>query len=126
MHGVTIIYKKQEGQLIPANSVEAGKLKLFKMALLEGDEVEVHLTKIEPATKTLGQLAKIHASIKDLASFLGYTPEELKLVIKEKAGLYKINGKEKEFKSFAECTKDELSDAIQICIQVGNEVGYYM
>lgn len=39
------------------------------MALLEGDEVEVHLTKIEAATKTLGQLAKIHACIKDLASF---------------------------------------------------------
>ncbi len=126
MHGVSIIYKKEGDQLIPANSAEAGKLKLFKMALKDGEQVEVYLTKVEPADKTLGQLAKIHASIKELAGFLGYTPEELKLVIKDKAGLYKHTETGKEYKSFAECTKDELSNAIQICIQVGNDVGYYM
>jgi hypothetical protein len=31
-----------------------------------------------------------------------------------------------ELKSFAECSKEEISSAIEICVQLGHLVGYYI
>lgn len=126
MLNTVITYVLKDGELQPAESKDRAKLKLFKNALKEGDKVEVYLTKMEVSNKTLGQLAKVHASIRDLANFTGYTFEEMKSEVKVRAGLYRYvnEGKEVELKSFGECTKDELSSAITATVEIGDAVGY--
>lgn len=126
MHNTTILFVKKDGQLLPASDHEAGKLRLFNMSLKEGDSVEVYMTLTNDSDKTLGQLAKVHALIRELAGFTGHTFDEIKDEVKRKAGLYVITGtrsSDKELKSFADCSKDELSSAIEACIEIGHMLG---
>lgn len=129
MHNATVHYIKKDGQLVPASDKDAGALKLFNMAIKDGDVIEVYLTKTDGNQKTVGQLAKIHKMIRDLANFTGNDFDDLKDEVKRRAGLYVIKGteeKDTELKSFADCSKDEISAAIEICVQLGHLVGYYM
>lgn len=75
---------------------------------------------------TLPQLAKLHVLIKQLAMHTGITVDDMKVLIKDKAGLCiirEVAGKEYFLaKSFGECSKEELSLAIQACIELGEEV----
>jgi acetate kinase len=72
---------------------------------------------------SFAQISKIHTCIRELANEGGYTFEEMKSLIKQRSGLCIViteNDEAKEiYKSFAECTKDELSMAIQACIEIG-------
>jgi len=126
MHNTIVKFTKKDGQLVPASEAEAGKLKLFAMSLKEGTDLEVYMSMTNDVDKTAGQLAKVHALIRELAAFTGHTFEEMKDVIKDKAGLYIITGtssSDKQLKSFGDCSKEELSAAIETCIQVGNIFG---
>jgi hypothetical protein len=126
MHNTIVKFIKKDGQLVPASESDAGKLKLFAMSLKEGTELEVYLSMTNNVDKTAGQLAKVHALIRELASYTGHTFEEMKDVVKEKAGLYVITGtssSDKKLKSFGECSKEELSSAIETCIEVGHLLG---
>ena len=75
---------------------------------------------------TMGQLAKLHASIRQLALHLGYDFEDMKTYIKHISGFVTtkmIEGKQiTRIKSFADCSKEELAFAIQTCINFGNTV----
>ena len=124
MHNATVTYIKKDGQLVPASEREAGKLKLFNMALKEGETVEMDLSVTSDNDKSLGQLAKVHALMRELANASGHTIDEIKDQVKIKAGLYKITetGK-KEFKSFTNCSKEDLSNAIETCISIGHLIG---
>lgn len=127
MHSTTLTFVKKDGQLVPASERELGKLKQFNMAIKEGKTVDVFLSISTPNDKTLPQLARIHTMIRELAGFTGHSFEEIKEEIKRKTGLYVITGtrsENKEFKSFADCSKDELSRAIDTCIQIGYLLGY--
>jgi hypothetical protein len=79
---------------------------------------------------TLPQLAKLHAMIKQLATHIGETAENMKLLVKDRAGLCiarEVSGKEYFLaKSFAECSKDELSLAIQAAQEIGEEVNFLL
>lgn len=79
---------------------------------------------------TLPQLAKLHAMIRSLATHIGETFENMKLVVKDRAGLTilrEVAGKEYFLaKSFAECSKEELSLAIQAAIELGEEVNFIL
>jgi hypothetical protein len=124
MQNITVKYINDGGNLKPFTSTDAALYSQFKKQLAQGEIVELYITKIEnDEHKTNGQLAKVHACIRDLARFTGHTFEEMKDTVKEKAGLY--DPASKEYKSFADCDKKELSDAIQICMDIGNTVGYY-
>lgn len=124
MQNITVKFVKHNGQLKPLTSRDSTLYDEFKKDLVDGEMIELYITRItEEDAKTIGQLAKVHACIKDLARFTGHTFEEMKEAVKEKAGLY--DPASKEYKSFGECSKTELSDAIQICIEIGNTVGYY-
>ena len=124
MQNITVRYINDGGNLKPFTSTDAALYSQFKKQLAQGEIVELYITKIEnDEHKTNGQLAKVHACIRDLARFTGHTFEEMKDTVKEKAGLY--DPASKEYKSFADCDKKELSDAIQICMDIGNTVGYY-
>lgn len=129
MQNATVNYIKKEGQLVPASDRDAGALKLFNMSIKDGETIEVYLTKTDGKDKTVGQLAKIHSMIRQIASFTGNDFDDIKDEVKRKAGLYKVTGTEEhqtELKSFAQCSKDELSTAIEMCVQLGHLVGYYL
>jgi len=124
MQNITVRFAKHGGELKPLTIADSANYFEFKKQVAEGEIVELYVTKIENENDaSLGQIAKVHAMIRDLARETGYTFEEMKLNLKEKAGL--INPASKEYKSFSKCSKQELSDAIQMCIEIGNLVGYY-
>jgi hypothetical protein len=124
MQNITVRFGKNSGKLKLLTSNDAAKYFQLEKDLAEGEIVEVYITKIENEDdKTSGQLAKVHACIRELARETGHTFEEMKETVKEKAGL--IDPASKEYKSFSDCNKKELSDAIQMCVEIGNIVGYY-
>ena len=97
--------------------------KLFVESLENGQNVSVFFES-ETESGSLTQLAKIHACIKELASELGYTFDEMKVVVKERAGLYILNEEgEKDIRSFKDASKSELMMVVQTLIQIGDTVG---
>ena len=82
---------------------------------------------VNTGTGTLAQLAKVHKCIRVLASDIGYTFDEIKLLVKDRAGLVTrraIKGKEyMDWKSFGNCSREDLNLAIQACIEIGDDVG---
>ena len=124
MQNITVRFGKHGGKLKLLTSEDAAKYFQFEKDLAEEEIVEVYITKIDNEDdKTSGQLAKVHACIRELARETGHTFEEMKEIVKEKAGLY--DPASKEYKSFADCDKKELSDAIQNCVELGAIIGYY-
>lgn len=124
MQNITVRFGKHDGELKPLTTEDAAKYFEFRKELTEGEVIELYITKIvDEDDKTSGQLAKVHACIRELARETGATFEEMKETVKEKAGL--VDPASNEYKSFSQCTKKELSDAIQICIEIGNFIGYY-
>jgi len=124
MQNISVRFAKHGGELKPLTVQDGAKYFEFRKELAEGEEIELFITKIENENDaTAGQIAKIHAMIRDLARETGNTFDEMKVTVKEKAGL--INPASKECVSFAKCNKKELSDAIQTCIEIGNFIGYY-
>jgi hypothetical protein len=79
---------------------------------------------------TLPQLAKLHVLIRQLSSHIGETVENMKLLVKDRAGLCivrEVSGKEYFLaKSFAECSREDLSLAIQAAIEIGQEVNLFL
>jgi len=102
------------------------KHKKFIDELKEGQIVNVYMEATN-GDGTLAQLAKVHKCIRVLASDLGYTFEDVKLLVKDKAGLVikrKVNDKTyNDWKSFADCSIEDLNLAIQACIDLGDFVG---
>ena len=124
MQNITVRFGKRGSKLKLLTIEDAAKYFQLEKELAEGEIVEVYITKIDNEDdKTSGQLAKVHACIRELARETGHTFEEMKEIVKQKAGLY--DPASKEYKSFADCDKKELSDAIQTCIELGNIIGYY-
>jgi hypothetical protein len=68
--------------------------------------------------------------IKELATHIGETSENMKLLIKDRAGLCiarEVSGKEYFLaKSFGDCSREELSLAIQAAIEIGEQVGFVL
>jgi len=111
---------KKNGKLSYASPQDKLAYELFIDKLSEGQIVEMYID-LANTDHSKAQLAKVHACIRELAKESGYTFEEMKIVIKQAAGLcYEKDGLV-ECKSFAECSKDELMLAIEACIQIGKE-----
>ena len=94
---------KKDGKLIYSNPGVQAMYDEFVNSLAEGQEVEEFL-EANKDNGTNAQLAKIHVYIRKLATELGYTFKEMKLLIKHQAGL----AYEDNIKSFAKCSKEEL------------------
>ena len=123
----TAKYIKRNGRLEFSTLAAAKQFELFSSYLPEGQIVEVFLEE-QHDDGTLPQLAKLHVIIKQLAMHTGETVENMKLLIKDRAGLCiarEVSGKEYFLaKSFGECSKEELSLAIQACIEIGEEINF--
>ena len=126
MHNTTIkVIITEKGEVLrPATPADLSKLKLFHMSLKPGTELEAYLQLASNPDKTNGQLAKAHALIKELAVSTGHTSEEIKNLIKIRAGLY--DEASSEFRSFATCTKHDMSNVIEHCIALGAELGIHL
>ncbi len=126
MHNVNIKVKIQpDGSLIPASANDVSKLKLFNMGIDKSNphEIDCYITLVVNSDdKTAGQLAKVHALIREISNSTGHSFDEIKTIIKERAGLTTSS----DLKSFADCNKKEMSDAIEQCIVLGNELGIYL
>jgi hypothetical protein len=120
-------YKKERGILKPLTIASAKQYELFVSNIPEGTIVEFFY-ELQHDDGTLPQLAKIHVMIKQLSIHIGETVENMKLLIKDRAGLCiarEVAGKEYFLaKSFGDCSREELSLAIQAAIEIGDEVNF--
>ena len=128
MHNITIKVIINGTEIIPASKKDAGKLKLFTMGTTKEQEIEAYITVLDNKDKTAGQLAKAHALIREIANSTGHTFEEIKLIIKEKTGLYILatSTTPESIKSFGDCSKEEMSRVIEECIELGHDLGIYL
>ena len=119
----TVNFKVKDGVIVPVTPGDKTKYDIFKNNLKEGSVFEAYFTLVEDESDaTLSQLAKVHANIREIARHTGHTFEEIKTIVKNKAGLYDYTNS--CFISFAKCSKEQLSEAIQVTILLGDELGY--
>jgi hypothetical protein len=117
----------EKGVLTPRNDKEEQKFNRMLKTLKPGNRVSMMMEVIKD-DHSLVQLAKVHALIRELAHCTGNDFEDVKLEVKRRAGLT-VKSKDSEgktlemVKSFADCSKDQISMAIQSCIEIGNEFG---
>jgi hypothetical protein len=120
-------YVKKKGLLEFQSLAASKKFELFVSNVPENTIVECFY-EVQHDDGTLPQLAKIHAMIKELSTYTGETVENMKLLVKDKAGLClirEVSGKEYFLaKSFGDCSKEELSLAIQALIEIGQSIDY--
>ena len=117
--------RKSGGKLVHVKTGDEVRYKEFIDLLEEGTLLDVFM-EINSGDGTLAQLAKVHKCIRVLASAMGYTFEEIKVVIKDRSGLVVrrsvLNKEYMDWKSFGDCSRDDLNLAIQECISLGDEV----
>lgn len=97
----------------------SAKLGLFIKSLQEGETVVITY-EVQTADHTYAQLSKLHKCIRELANYTGDSFEDMKLQVKLRAGLCSNS----DCRSFADCSKEELSMAIQASIEIGDLVGF--
>lgn len=126
MNTAVIRFKVEKGQLVPADRKDESAYKLFLSQVSEGMTVEAYLNESDP-NHTMAQLARVHAMIRELSMFTGHTFDEMKVAVKQRAGLcLYVQNRLEHCKSFSDCTKEEISLAIETCREIGNEIGYYL
>jgi len=122
-------YKKERGLLKPLTLAAAKQYELFVSRLADGAIVEFFYEE-QHDDGTLPQLAKLHVMLKQLSMHIGETVENMKLLVKDRAGLCiarEVSGKEYFLaKSFGDCSREELSLAIQAAIEIGEQVGFIL
>lgn len=116
---LTIEFKKKDGKLIIPTKLGKEQYKLFLKSLPEGSSVEC-MMELKTKDHTKAQLAKIHVCIKEIADIQGDDMLSVKEEVKRRCGLtYKEDGKTR-YKSFSSCSKEDLSNVIEVIIQMGN------
>ena len=122
-------YKKERGLLKPLTIAGIKQQEIFVSNIPEGAIVEFFY-EIQHDDGTLPQLAKLHVMLKQLSMHIGESVENMKLLVKDRAGLCiarEVAGKEYFLaKSFGDCSREELSLAIQAAIQIGEDVGFIL
>lgn len=116
---------KRNGKLEFPSLAISKQHELFVSDIPDGTIVEFFF-EVQHDDGTLPQLAKLHAMIRELALHVGESFSDMKLLVKDKAGLClarEVSGKEYFLaKSFGECSREELSLAIQAAIDIGISV----
>lgn len=122
-----VLLEKKDGKLDYVSSKDKITYDSFMEHLPDGYKVEVYM-EAQSDDGTLTQLAKIHAMVRELATFTGDTFEDMKLIIKRRAGLCvekEIEGEHFLYcKSFGKCSKEELSLVIETIIAIGHAIDY--
>ena len=114
---------KKDGKLVLREGADSTIYRNFVDSLEEGQIAEAFFAS-STNDGTQKQLAKVHVCIKKLASEMGYTFEEMKLEIKKRSGLAygDLQSSKGYVKSFADCSKEELSNVIETIKEAGELV----
>lgn len=115
----SIFLKKEDGKLVPKSVQDKIMLKHYVDNMEEGSVVKV--TYEDYSLGSYAQISKLQASIREISNYLGYSIDEVKDIVKHKANLYTEDG---NLKSFADCSKEELSQAIECLMKLGDQVGF--
>jgi len=103
--------------LQPIDRGAALRLGQYASALPENTVIEVHYSVKEAPDKSLPQLARVHAMMREIALNSGHTQAFVKEYVKREAGLTKIDETgQTVVRSFADCTKAEMTLAIEVCV----------
>jgi hypothetical protein len=117
---------KKDSKMGYSNKRDKLLYDLFIDSIKEGEEIEIFICR-KSKKATLAQIAKVHASIRDIAGELGFSFEDLKILVKERAGLcYEVideDVKKVMCKSFADCSTLELTLAIEACNEIAQKHG---
>lgn len=110
--------KMKNGKLVYQTEKDKLTYKLFLEKLKNGDEIHVFM---DPVTDkaSYAQISKAHACIRELAKETGHSFDEMKLIVKGYSDIPAETGI--GYKSFSECSKDEMSRVIEVCIELGQE-----
>ena len=115
----TFLFKIEKGKLVLYDKSSKTVMNVFIQSLPEGTILEGTF-EVDNSDHSYAQLSKLHKCIRELASYTGESFDDMKHYVKDKAGI-KIDG---QYKSFAKCSKEELSFAIQATLEIGNLVGF--
>ena len=118
---LTVKLIKKDGKLIYPDDISKLAYQIFVDKIPEGQKLEMYIG-LANADRSIAQLAKVHACIRELAKESGYTFEEMKHLIKERSGLCYETETTVICKSFADCSKDEIALAIEACMEIGREL----
>ena len=117
----TVKLVKTAGKLVYPDDKSKLNYQIFVDKLAEGQEVEMFIDIVTNKASN-SQIAKVHACIRELASESGYNFDEMKTIIKDKTGLYSHDEhNSRVYKSFGNCSKDEIALAIEACIAIGRD-----
>jgi len=119
---VTLVFVKKGGELVLAGKLDEVKYDTFVKSVNEGDRIEVTY-EVQVEDGSYSQISKLHACIREVAKSTGSSFEDMKKEVKRRAGLTTIKGGEEDYRSFGDCSKEELSLAIQAVIEIGDFVG---
>ena len=78
--------KMQDGKLVYPKKMDKVAFKLFTEKLSEGQEVDIFLS-ISDSNGSGAQISKVHKCIRELAKESGYSFDDMKKLVKDKAGL---------------------------------------
>ena len=109
----------KDGELDFPAKINKTRLNTFLKSLPNGTRLEMFISASDD-NGTNAQLARLHAMIREIANDLGYTFQEVKLMVKRETGLCFMKNKTEYCKSFADCDKSELNLAIQECVRLGD------
>lgn len=114
-------FVKRDGKLYNVATRDNKAYDLFVASLNEGAVVEMYMS-VETDDATLAQIAKIHTMCRVLANHIGESMDDMKLLVKEAAGLIYKTDQGIHVKSFGKCSKEEIALAIEAAKEIGEKV----
>jgi len=112
----------KDGELDFPAKIQQTRFNTFLKDLPDGANLEMFIS-VTTGKGSNAQLARLHVMIREIANDLGYTFEEVKLMVKRNVGLCFMKDKQEYCKSFADCDKDDLNLCIQECVRLGDDLG---
>ena len=79
--------KKQDGEIKYPVKAQGTRYENFLKDIPDGANIEIFVSISTESKGSNAQLARVHAMIRELANDLGYTFEEVKLMVKRHTGL---------------------------------------
>jgi len=129
MKSYTGLLRKNAERLDYINERDKLAYGMFLDSIPDGQLIELYMER-QSDDATLAQLAKVHAMIRELSLHIGETFEDMKLLVKKRAGLCiekELEGQRFLYcKSFGKCSKEELSLCIEAMKQIGEAIDYYI
>ena len=117
---LSIRFKKEKNKLVPENSFMKERLRLFISSLPDKGSIDC-IMELKTRDNTKAQLAKVHVCIKEIADEQGDSFDAVKKEIKRRCGMsYKNEKGQTKYESFADCSKQEMSNIIETIIQMGH------